>query len=129
MIWKEIKLSADEKSYIYKEMPLLKGKQFLEALSFHPPGIAAVKDETGAYHIDSNGKPLSTAEMKDAWYPNKPTVTCETNKAPYWENKLNLKLTPIVHKPVKERAKKPSGRPLNILNKLPPSTQNVQIFA
>jgi hypothetical protein len=58
MIWKEIKLSADEKSYIYKEMPLLKGKQFLEALSFHPPGIAAVKDETGAYHIDSNGKPL-----------------------------------------------------------------------
>ena len=77
-----------------------------------------------------NGKPLSPKEMNDAWYPNKPTVVCETNKAPYWENKLNLNLTPIVHKPKKENRKKPSGRPLRIVNKIPPpSVQNVQIFA
>lgn len=32
-------------------------KRFLEILKFHPPGLAPVKDETGAYHIDTSGNP------------------------------------------------------------------------
>jgi hypothetical protein len=32
--------------------------RFLEALKFHPPGVAPVKDESGWYHIDALGNPL-----------------------------------------------------------------------
>ena len=31
--------------------------RFLEVLKFHPPGLAAVRDGTGAYHIDVTGRP------------------------------------------------------------------------
>ena len=33
-------------------------KNFIEALKFHSPGLAAVKDESGSYHIDVYGKEL-----------------------------------------------------------------------
>ncbi len=31
--------------------------RFLSVLKFHPPGFAAVKDESGAFHINTEGKP------------------------------------------------------------------------
>jgi hypothetical protein len=33
-------------------------KTFIEVLKYHAPGLAPVRDETGAYHIDSNGREL-----------------------------------------------------------------------
>ncbi|HSX14119.1 MAG TPA: methyltransferase [Chlamydiales bacterium] len=32
--------------------------RFLSVLKFHEPGLAAVKDETGAFHINVNGEPI-----------------------------------------------------------------------
>jgi hypothetical protein len=41
-----------------KTKALLLTKRFIEVLKFHAPGLAPVKDETGAYHIDNNGNHL-----------------------------------------------------------------------
>ena len=49
--------TADNTHYIFNDQPIL-GKFFSEVLKFHAPGIAPVKDITGAYHIDSYGNPL-----------------------------------------------------------------------
>jgi len=57
MNWKDIYLSPDNKSYYYRGK-LLFGKTFLDALSFHYPAIAAVKDKDGSYHIDTSGNAL-----------------------------------------------------------------------
>ena len=49
-----ITLSMDETYHIYNGMPLY-DKRFKSVMSFHSPGVAAVMDETGAYHIDLKG--------------------------------------------------------------------------
>ncbi len=54
MNWKDISVSLDNTHYFYKGCPVF-DKKFLDALKFHPPGLAAVKDLSGAYHIDCNG--------------------------------------------------------------------------
>ena len=53
----EIYISDDETHHIYRGKPLYK-KRFLKVLSFHPPGVAAVMDETGWYHINLKGEPI-----------------------------------------------------------------------
>ena len=53
----DISLSRDETYHIYNNKPLY-SKKFDLVMSFHPPGIAAVKDENGAYHIDMKGTPV-----------------------------------------------------------------------
>lgn len=50
----KIELSKDETYHIYNNMPLY-NERFESVLSFHPPGVAAVKDKTGAYHINTHG--------------------------------------------------------------------------
>ncbi|MBL0316121.1 MAG: WG repeat-containing protein [Flavobacteriales bacterium] len=56
MNWKEILLSEDMTHFLYKgENPF--GKNFLNAMKFHEPGLAPVQDETGWYHIGTEGKP------------------------------------------------------------------------
>lgn len=57
MNWQDIKSSIDNCSFEYNGQMLF-GKRFLEVLNFHAPGIAAVKDHTGAYHITAEGQPL-----------------------------------------------------------------------
>jgi len=57
MNWQDIKTSPDNTHFLYESEPLF-DKQFIEVLKFHTPGLAPVKDEIGAYHIDSNGKQL-----------------------------------------------------------------------
>ncbi len=57
IILTEIELSRDETYHIYNGIPLY-GKKFVSVMSFHLPGIAAVRDETSAYHIDLEGKPI-----------------------------------------------------------------------
>ncbi len=53
----KIELSRDETHHLYNETPLYH-KKFTLVMSFHAPGVAAVIDETGAYHIDFEGKAI-----------------------------------------------------------------------
>ncbi len=53
----KIELSSDETHHIYNGRNLYE-KTFTSVMSFHSPGIAAVKDEFGAYHIDLNGNSI-----------------------------------------------------------------------
>ncbi|MBA7641311.1 hypothetical protein ES703_48988 [subsurface metagenome] len=52
--FEKIALSLDETYHLYDSVPLY-DKRFEIVMSFHSPGIAAVMDDTGAYHIDLNG--------------------------------------------------------------------------
>ncbi|MDJ0651989.1 MAG: methyltransferase [Simkaniaceae bacterium] len=55
--WKQYNVSQDETHHIFKGNPAYPHR-FLRVLKFHPPGIAPVKDLSGAYHISPNGAPL-----------------------------------------------------------------------
>lgn len=57
MNWQDIKVSADNTYFLFEGKQIF-GRQFTEVLKFHSPGLAPVKDETGSYHIDSNGTQL-----------------------------------------------------------------------
>lgn len=59
MNWQDIKVSADNTHFLFDGKQIF-GKQFLEVLKFHSPGVAPVKDESGSYHIDSSGNQLYT---------------------------------------------------------------------
>jgi len=53
----KIILSVDETHHLYNGMPLY-NKRFERVMSFHAPGVAAVMDKTGGYHIDLKGEPI-----------------------------------------------------------------------
>lgn len=57
MNWQEIKVSADNTYFLFDGKQIF-GKSFLEVLKFHSPGLAPVKDNSGAYHIDTSGNEL-----------------------------------------------------------------------
>jgi hypothetical protein len=57
MNWKEIEVSFDQTFFHSQGSPLF-GRFFQEVLKFHEPGIAPVKDESGAFHVDFNGRDL-----------------------------------------------------------------------
>lgn len=57
MNWKHIKSSLDNRSFIFEGKRLF-DKEFVVVLNFHSPGIAAVQDSSGAYHINTQGEPL-----------------------------------------------------------------------
>ncbi len=57
MNWQDIKVSADNTHFLFEGKAIF-NKRFIEVLKFHSPGLAPVKDESGAYHIDATGKPL-----------------------------------------------------------------------
>jgi hypothetical protein len=57
MNWKEIEVSKDQTNFEYQGSQLF-GRTFTEVLKFHEPGIAPVKDETGAFHIDVAGREI-----------------------------------------------------------------------
>jgi hypothetical protein len=40
---------------------------FNKVLKFHPPGLAAVEDDTGAYHIDLEGKAIYVQRYKSTY--------------------------------------------------------------
>jgi hypothetical protein len=50
----KIIIANDQSHHLIGDKPLY-AKRFLMVLKFHPPGIAAALDETGAYHIDLHG--------------------------------------------------------------------------
>ena len=55
MNWREIKNSADNTHFLFEGKPVF-NRKFIEVLKFHPPGIAPVRDESGAYHINASGE-------------------------------------------------------------------------
>ncbi len=63
---KNISLSFDETYHIYNGKPLYK-KIFKSVMSFHPPGVAAIKNITGAYHIDLEGNPIYDKKFIEAF--------------------------------------------------------------
>jgi len=50
----KIIVAADQTHHIFNNKPLY-AKRFILVLKFHHPGLAAVLDDDGAYHIDLNG--------------------------------------------------------------------------
>jgi hypothetical protein len=57
MNWKDIQVSDDNTHFIINGKPIF-DKIFIEVLKFHSPGFAPVKDNSGAYHIDTSGNEL-----------------------------------------------------------------------
>lgn len=57
MNWQNIKVSADNTHFLFEGKPIF-DKVFNEVLKFHSPGLAPVKDQSGAYHIALNGNEL-----------------------------------------------------------------------
>ena len=53
--WKHAAVSADGTHHVMDERPLYE-RRFLEVLSFHEPGLAAVRNARGAWHIDVRGR-------------------------------------------------------------------------
>ena len=51
-----ITISHDGTHHLIKDVPLYP-QRYKKVLSFHKPGLAAVIDASGAYHIDLSGKP------------------------------------------------------------------------
>jgi len=51
-----VRIAADGSHHIYRGKALYAGR-FLKVLSFHSPGVAAVADRGGAFHIDLTGNP------------------------------------------------------------------------
>lgn len=50
-------ISPEETHHLLRGEPLYENR-FIKVMSFHSPGIAAVKDESGAYHINLDGRPV-----------------------------------------------------------------------
>ena len=57
MNWKDIQVSFDSTHFVFDGKPIF-DKTFIEVLKFHSPGLAPVKDNSGAYHIDIIGNEL-----------------------------------------------------------------------
>ncbi|RAR46477.1 WG repeat-containing protein [Flavobacterium lacus] len=57
MNWQAIKVSDNNTHFLFEGKAIF-DKNFIEVLKFHSPGIAPVKDISGAYHIDSNGNEI-----------------------------------------------------------------------
>ena len=53
---KKISIAKDQTHHLYQGKPLYFQK-FIWVLKFHPPGLAPVVDESGAYHITLEGIP------------------------------------------------------------------------
>ena len=53
----QVEISWDGTHHIYENKPLYNNR-FFSVMSYHSPGVAAVRDSTGAYHIDLEGREL-----------------------------------------------------------------------
>jgi hypothetical protein len=57
MNWQNFKISPDRTHFLLEDKPIF-DKKFIEVLDFYSPGIAPVRDESGAYHINSSGNQI-----------------------------------------------------------------------
>lgn len=65
MQWYEIHLNDTDTGYVYKGYNIF--KKYDRAMSFHAPGVAAVYDTEGAYHIQTDGEPLYNQRYLEAY--------------------------------------------------------------
>ncbi len=54
--WQAFEVSSDQTHHLIDYHPAYSAR-FLSVLKFHEPGLAAVQDESGAFHIDIQGNP------------------------------------------------------------------------
>ena len=52
--WQEIKVAENNREFLYNNQKLF-NREFIEILKFHSPGLAPVKDHSGAFHITKEG--------------------------------------------------------------------------
>jgi len=80
MNWQDIIVSEDNTHFLFDGEQLF-NTPFLEVLKFHSPGLAPVKDETGSYHIDVEGKQLYKERYSRTFgfYCNRAAVAAENN--------------------------------------------------
>jgi len=71
----DINISFDETYHLHNGKPLYK-KRFRKVMSFHPPGVAAVEDDSGAYHINLKGEAIYPQRYRKTYgfYENIATV-------------------------------------------------------
>jgi ribulose-5-phosphate 4-epimerase/fuculose-1-phosphate aldolase len=62
----DLAISGDGTHHTFRGLPAYE-RRFCSVMSFHDPGVAAVRDETGAYHIDTNGDPIYDRRFKRAF--------------------------------------------------------------
>ncbi|MGI9297971.1 MAG: methyltransferase [Gammaproteobacteria bacterium] len=76
--WEQTRVAPDGTHHLLGGRPLYK-KRFLRALAFHAPGLAAVRETRGAYHIDIRGVPAYPRMFADAagFYENLSAVRTE----------------------------------------------------
>lgn len=55
--WEQIQLSKNRTSFVYEGKSIF-NQSFSFVMEFHPPGIAAVEDASGAYHIGCDGNEI-----------------------------------------------------------------------
>ena len=59
MTWKNTRISSDGTHHVYRDTSLpFYSTRFKWVLKFHEPGLAPAGDETGAFHINTNGEPI-----------------------------------------------------------------------
>jgi hypothetical protein len=80
MNWQDIKVSADNTHFLFSGKEIF-DRQFIEVLKFHSPGLAPVQDESGSYHIDSNGRQLYAERFSRTFgfYCNRAAVVQDNN--------------------------------------------------
>jgi len=66
IVLSDVIISDDETHHLYRGAPLYTTR-FTRVMSFHHPGIAAVEDENGAYHIKLDGNPLYSKRFEKAF--------------------------------------------------------------
>ena len=54
--WRKYGISEDASHHVYRGRPAYRSR-FHEVLKFHEPGLAPVRDASGAYHITHDGRP------------------------------------------------------------------------
>jgi hypothetical protein len=75
MNWKEIMVNKDHTGFELNGK-IFFNRIFIEVLKFHEPGIAPVKDKSGAFHLDADGNDLYTQryERTFGFYCNRAAV-------------------------------------------------------
>lgn len=58
MDWRNTQVSADLTHHVSADGAPIYDQRFREVLKFHTPGLAPVRDEHGAFHINSAGEPV-----------------------------------------------------------------------
>lgn len=61
--WQQTTIASDTTHHLLRGEPLYEAR-FDEVLSFHPPGIAAARDVTGAFHIAPDGAPAYSRRFR-----------------------------------------------------------------